>query len=72
MGKSNDDTLNDSAVNGHDEESSYEEKLKYVSAIASPMASKKSCGRVYKLIKKGMYFEVNVYFTLMTITKLYI
>jgi hypothetical protein len=34
-------------------EMSYEEKLKMVSAIASPMAPKKFTKRIYKCIKKG-------------------
>ncbi|KAK8391145.1 hypothetical protein O3P69_017062 [Scylla paramamosain] len=34
-------------------EVTYEEKLKYVSVIAQPMASKKLAGRIYKLIKKA-------------------
>jgi len=32
---------------------SYEDKLKFVSVIAQPMASKKLTKKVYKLIKKG-------------------
>ena len=32
---------------------SYEEKLKFVSCIAKPMASKKLTKKLYKLIKKG-------------------
>merc|ERR1712106_1271783 len=32
---------------------SYEDKLKFVSVIAKPMASKKFTKKVYKLIKKG-------------------
>merc|ERR1712179_96546 len=32
---------------------SYEEKLKFVSVIAKPMASKKLTKKIYKLIKKG-------------------
>ena len=32
---------------------SYEEKLKFVSVIAKPMANKKLTKKVYKLIKKG-------------------
>ncbi|XP_042206444.1 H/ACA ribonucleoprotein complex subunit 2-like protein [Homarus americanus] len=35
------------------EEISYEDKLEYVSIIAKPMASKKSAGRIYKLIRKA-------------------
>ena len=36
-------------------EVSYEDKLKIVNAIASPMASKKLCKKIYKLIKKGKH-----------------
>jgi len=36
-----------------EEELSYEEKLKFVSVIANPMATKKQAGRIYKLIKKA-------------------
>ena len=32
---------------------SYEEKLKYVSVVATPIASKKFAKKIYKLIKKG-------------------
>ena len=32
---------------------SYEEKLKFVSCIAKPMANKKLTKKLYKLIKKG-------------------
>merc|ERR1719243_452843 len=32
---------------------SYEEKLRFVSVIAKPMASKKLAKKVYKVIKKG-------------------
>ncbi|XP_023330004.1 H/ACA ribonucleoprotein complex subunit 2-like protein [Eurytemora carolleeae] len=34
-------------------EMSYEEKLKYVSVVATPIASKKFAKKIYKLIKKG-------------------
>lgn len=36
------------------QEVSYEEKLKNVNSIATPMASKKLTKKIYKLIKKGM------------------
>merc|ERR1712150_28841 len=54
MGKggkeSKDDTMNDSQTGAGP---SYEEKLKFVSCIAKPMASKKLTKKLYKLIKKG-------------------
>lgn len=37
---------------------SYEEKIKYVSAIANPLASKKSTKRVHKLVKKATKAKV--------------
>ena len=46
----------EAAENGDDtvtEGPSYEDKLKFVSVIAKPMASKKLTKKVYKLIKKG-------------------
>merc|ERR1712059_96296 len=42
-------TLEESQVEGP----SYEDKLKFVSVIAKPMASKKLTKKVYKAIKKG-------------------
>lgn len=35
-------------------ENSYEDKLKFVNAIAKPMAPKKLTKKIYKCIKKGM------------------
>lgn len=35
------------------EEIGYDEKLKFCSVIAQPMASKKLCKKVFKLIKKS-------------------
>lgn len=32
---------------------SYEDKLKFVNGISQPMASKKLCKKIYKVIKKG-------------------
>lgn len=37
------------------EELSYEDKMKFVSVIAKPMASRKLAKKIYKLIKKGIY-----------------
>ena len=37
---------------------SYEEKIKYVSAIANPLASKKATKRVHKLVKKATKAKV--------------
>ena len=50
-GKEKKDTsvMEESVVEGP----SYEEKLKFVSVIAKPMANKKLTKKVYKLIKKG-------------------
>lgn len=56
MGKHKDEQENlDNTVAGEEEKDGvpYEEKLKYVSIIAQPMASRKLAGRIYKLIKKG-------------------
>ena len=54
MGKHKDSEAMDTSINGnHTEEESYEEKLKGVNKIAQPIASRKTCGRIYKLIKKG-------------------
>ncbi|KAK3877263.1 hypothetical protein Pcinc_018018 [Petrolisthes cinctipes] len=54
MGKSKDgQALDDSQIENGSDEVSYEEKLKFVSVIAQPMASKKLAGRVYKLVKKA-------------------
>lgn len=36
---------------------SYEEKLENVNTIAKPMASKKLTKKIYKCIKKGIYFR---------------
>lgn len=35
------------------EEDTYEDKIKNICAIATPLASKKLTKRIYKLIKKG-------------------
>jgi hypothetical protein len=37
-----------------DEVDEYEQKLKFVNSIASPIASKKLVKRLYKCIKKGL------------------
>ncbi|XP_076048020.1 NHP2 ribonucleoprotein [Oratosquilla oratoria] len=47
------ENLNDSVVDGCNEENSYERKLVHASIIARPMASKKLTGKIYKLIKKA-------------------
>lgn len=39
--------------NGDTVEISYEDKLKYINAIAKPMAPKKLTKKIYKCIKKG-------------------
>merc|ERR1712048_951914 len=56
MGK---DKKNESLAEGEDKVS-YEEKLKYVSIIAKPMASKKLAKKLYKCIKKGMKHKTYV------------
>jgi len=43
----------DVTVEGEPEGPSYEDKLKFVSVIAKPMASKKLAKKIYKVIKKG-------------------
>ncbi|CAL4091362.1 unnamed protein product [Meganyctiphanes norvegica] len=43
----------DETIPTEGEELTYEEKLKFVSVIANPMATKKQTSRIYKLIKKA-------------------
>lgn len=50
------------AVPVKQEELSYEDKLKFCSVIAKPMASRKLAKKVYKLIKKGLYEQLTVLF----------
>ncbi|XP_064101869.1 H/ACA ribonucleoprotein complex subunit 2-like protein [Macrobrachium nipponense] len=40
-------------LNGEDVELTYEQKLNFVSAISQPMSSKKTAGRIFKLIRKA-------------------
>ncbi|TRY64169.1 hypothetical protein TCAL_00804 [Tigriopus californicus] len=47
------DKKNTSVVEDDSDKVSYEEKLKFVSVIAKPMASKKLAKKLYKCIKKG-------------------
>merc|ERR1711935_28950 len=56
MGK---DKNNESIAEGEDKVS-YEEKLKFVSVIAKPMASKKLSKKLYKCIKKGIKHKTYV------------
>ncbi|KAI9587250.1 H/ACA ribonucleoprotein complex subunit 2-like protein [Glossina fuscipes] len=42
------------------EEESYDDKLKYVNSIASPMASKKLSKKCYKLVKKAIKHKTYV------------
>merc|ERR1712083_1061957 len=56
MGK---DKKNESIADSEDKVS-YEEKLKYVSVIAKPMASKKLSKKLYKCIKKGIKHKTYV------------
>nr|XP_053645045.1 H/ACA ribonucleoprotein complex subunit 2-like protein isoform X1 [Cherax quadricarinatus] len=69
MGKHKDkadepDLDNSQVIEGEQGEVSYEDKVKCVSIIAQPMASKKVAGRLYKLIKKSSthktYLEASV------------
>lgn len=55
MGKKSVSEADNSVVSEGEKENglSYEEKLNYVSVIAKPMASKKLCKKLYKVIKKG-------------------
>lgn len=50
---------NSVASEGEKEELSYEEKLNFVNGIASPMASKKLCKKLFKIIKKGECHYLN-------------
>merc|ERR1739848_451022 len=55
--------LDESHTNGDTsvvEEISYEDRLKFVSVIAHPMASKKLAKKLYKCIKKGMKHKTYV------------
>lgn len=45
---------------------SYEDKLKYVNSIATPMASRKLAKKIYKCIKKGN-FNVSLNYLLLRI-----
>lgn len=47
------DKKNTSVVEDDGDKVSYEDKLKFVSVIAKPMASKKLAKKLYKCIKKG-------------------
>ena len=51
MGKTKNDTLNDSSVNGSGP--TYNDLLKNLSPIAKPLATKKLTKRIYKCVKKG-------------------
>lgn len=42
---------------GDNTEIKYEEKLKYTSLIAKPMAPKKLTKKIYKCIKKGIFIK---------------
>jgi len=42
-----------------DGKSSYEELLNHVSIIAKPMASRKLTKKIYKMLKKGMFNQLN-------------
>merc|ERR1719153_1157775 len=53
MGKGGKEKKDASAMERVLEGPSYEDKLKFVSVIAKPMANKKLTKKVYKLIKKG-------------------
>lgn len=55
MGKKSVSEADNSVVSEGDKESglSYEEKLQFANVIAKPMASKKLCKKLYKVIKKA-------------------
>merc|ERR1712210_34613 len=53
MGKEKGKKENENGDDTVNEGPSYEEKLRFVSVIAKPMASKKLAKKVYKVIKKG-------------------
>ena len=42
-----------------DGKSSYEDLLNHVSIIAKPMASRKLTKKIYKMLKKGMFNQLN-------------
>ena len=48
-----DTTMETSQIENGEAEVSYEDKLKFVSVVAKPMASKKFSKKIYKLIKKS-------------------
>ncbi|CAB4056941.1 unnamed protein product [Lepeophtheirus salmonis] len=54
MGKKDESLLNVTNGAGDNDKESYEEKLKHVSIISKPMASRKLAKKIYKCIKKGM------------------
>ena len=53
MGKKSISEADQSIASEGDNGQSYEEKLLYVNAISKPMASKKLCKKLYKVIKKA-------------------
>merc|ERR1719450_386056 len=53
MGKDKKEKVTENGDDTISEGPSYEDKLKFVSVIAKPMASKKLTKKVYKVIKKG-------------------
>merc|ERR1712198_716741 len=54
-------SLDESQSNGDSkDEISYEDRLKFVSVISKPMASKKLAKKLYKCIKKGMGHKTHV------------
>nr|QBH73542.1 putative NHP2 protein [Franklinothrips vespiformis] len=53
MGKKSVSEADNSVASEGNTELSYEEKLNFISAIAKPMASKKLCKKLYKVMKKA-------------------
>lgn len=61
------DNSNVSQVDGVTSELSYEDKLKCVTPISQPMASKKLTKKVCKLMKKGKFKECDVSCNVLTL-----
>nr|ADD38653.1 H/ACA ribonucleoprotein complex subunit 2-like protein [Lepeophtheirus salmonis] len=60
MGKKDESLLNVTNGAGDNDKECYEEKLKHVSIISKPMASRKLAKKIYKCIKKGMKHKTYV------------
>merc|ERR1712203_85799 len=60
MGKDKKEKVTENGDDTVNEGPTYEDKLKFVSVIARPMASKKLAKKCYKVIKKGMKHKTYV------------